>query len=391
MDYQEINALFQNIPRPFAALYLPSLEKNINDIASRAKNIPIRIATKSVRCQWVLDYVLKHNSQYQGLMTYHPSETLWLAKQGFDNLLLGYPYNVTNDFLHLAELIKAGKNITFMADLPSHLVMLNEFGKLHYTKIPVCLDLDMSTDFGFLWFGVKRSSIRTLEQLKERLKLIKSLSFITLKGIMGYEAQIAGLGEKQNSLIKKWAIPFLKKISIKKLAKRRKEMYETVIKEGYELTIVNGGGTGSIEKTIQEPYINEVTVGSGLYSSGLFDMYNDFCHEPALFFGIEVTRNPEPNIYTCAGGGYIASGAIGLEKQPKVFLPEGVNYLKDEGFGEVQTPFFSKKKLQLGDCIFLRHAKAGELCERFNAIYVFDDEKIIDEVPTYRGVGRCFV
>ncbi len=391
MDYHQINTIFEKIPRPFAALYLPALQKNIHDIAKRAKNIPIRIASKSVRCQWVLDYTLKQNAQYQGLMTYHLEETLWLSEKGFDNLLLGYPYTFKNSFLPLIEYIKNGKNITFMADLPIHLEILNELGKKLNVKVPICLDLDMSTDFGFVWFGVKRSSIRTLEDLKLRIKHIQNLKNIDLKGIMGYEAQIAGLGEKQSDWIKKLAIPFLKSLSIKKLAERRKKMFDFIQNEGFQLTIVNGGGTGSIEKTIEETYINEVTVGSGLYSSGLFDMYKDFCHQPALFFGIEITRNPEPNIFTCSGGGYIASGSIGIEKQPKVFLPKDLKFLKDEGFGEVQTPFYSKIPLNIGDCVFLRHAKAGELCERFNFVYVFDDEKIIEQVPTYRGEGKCFV
>ncbi|GIV42976.1 MAG: amino acid aldolase [Bacteroidia bacterium] len=324
-------------------------------------------------------------------MTYHLEETLWLAENGLDNLLLGYPYTFKNSFIPLIEHIKNGKNITFMVDLPVHLEILNELGKQLNVKVPICLDLDMSTDFGWIWFGVKRSSIRNLEQLKERVQLLKKLNFIQLKGIMGYEAQIAGLGEKQNDFLKRLAIPILKKISIKNLSKKRKQMFDFLQKEGFDLKIVNGGGTGSIEKTIQEPYINEVTVGSGLYSSGLFDMYNDFCHEPALFFGLEITRNPEPNVYTCAGGGYIASGSIGVEKQPKAFLPKDLKFLKDEGFGEVQTPFYSKNPLKIGECIFLRHAKAGELCERFQSIYIFDNEKIIDQVPTYRGEGKCFL
>ena len=391
MEYEKVLTIFEQVPRPFAALYLPALQKNIVDIAKRAQNTPIRIATKSVRCRWVMHYTLQQNALYQGLMTYHPAETSWLAQNGLDNLLIGYPYTSENELITVAKLIKEGKNITFMADLPEHLELLNKIGQSLNVKIPICLDVDMSTDLGWVWFGVKRSSIRTISDLQVRLKLIRKLSYVDLVGMMGYEAQIAGLGEKQKDFLKRLIIPILKKISLKKLADRRKKMYETIVQEGFQLKIVNGGGTGSIEKTIQEKYINEVTVGSGLYSSGLFDMYNDFRHQPSLFFGIEITRNPEPNIYTCAGGGYIASGAVGLEKQPKIFLPKGLQFLKEEGFGEVQTPFYSPQKLKLGDFVLLRHAKAGELCERFQSIYIFDNEQIVEEVPTYRGEGKCFV
>jgi len=59
----------------------------------------------------------------------------------------------------------------------------------------------------------------------------------------------------------------------------------------------------------------------------------------------------------------------------------------------VQTPVLYKgtEKLKLGDPIFMRHAKAGELCERFNSLLLVAEGKIIDEVKTYRGEGKCFL
>ena len=44
---------------------------------------------------------------------------------------------------------------------------------------------------------------------------------------------------------------------------------------------------------------------------------------------------------------------------------------------------------QIGANVYLRHAKAGELCERFNTLYLVRGGEIADEVPTYRGEGRC--
>ena len=33
------------------------------------------------------------------------------------------------------------------------------------------------------------------------------------------------------------------------------------------------------------------------------------------------------------------------------------------------------------------HAKAGELCERFNSLYLLEGDRIVDHAPTYRGAG----
>ncbi|HET8883170.1 MAG TPA: amino acid deaminase/aldolase, partial [Solimonas sp.] len=74
------------------------------------------------------------------------------------------------------------------------------------------------------------------------------------------------------------------------------------------------------------------------------------------------------------------------------FLPPGLKLLPLEGAGEVQTPVRLPKgtRLGLGEPVFFRHAKAGELCERFDKILLLRDGKLVGEAPTYRGQGQCF-
>jgi D-serine deaminase-like pyridoxal phosphate-dependent protein len=64
-----------------------------------------------------------------------------------------------------------------------------------------------------------------------------------------------------------------------------------------------------------------------------------------------------------------------------------------EGAGEVQTPLLGPAAAQLavGDRVYLRHAKAGELSERFLSLHLLEGERLVDEVPTYRGEGQCFL
>lgn len=148
-----------------------------------------------------------------------------------------------------------------------------------------------------------------------------------------------------------------------------------------------------METTVQEDVVTEVTVGSGFYSPTLFDHYTRFRHEPAAGFAIEVVRRPAPEIYTCQGGGYIASGAAGPDKLPQPWLPEGARLTTNEGAGEVQTPviYEGSVSLNLGSPIFMRHSKAGELCERFRTLLLVSEGKVVDEVNTYRGDGQCFL
>ena len=91
-------------------------------------------------------------------------------------------------------------------------------------------------------------------------------------------------------------------------------------------------------------------------------------------------------------GGYVASGAPGVEKVPRPHLPPGLELLGMEMCGEVQTPLRVPPgtRLELGDPVIFRHAKGGELCERFDSVALFAGGRIVDRVPTYRGQGRSF-
>jgi D-serine deaminase-like pyridoxal phosphate-dependent protein len=159
--------------------------------------------------------------------------------------------------------------------------------------------------------------------------------------------------------------------------------------------LVNGGGSGSLDSTAACPEVTEVTAGSAFLKPHLFDYYtNEHMKqlEPACFFALEVTRRPAADMVTCLGGGYVASGAVGADKVPRPWLPGGLRLLRDEMCGEVQTPLRVPPgtRLAFGDPVIFRHAKAGELAERFGEYLLVQDGAIVDRVKTYRGQGQCF-
>ncbi len=281
-----------------------------------------------------------------------------------------------------------------MVDCDEHLKQIDAIAAQLGVVQPLCIDMDMSTDFPGLHFGVLRSPITTVQKGKELADCFDKYSNISLTAVMGYEAQVAGLGEKNPANgVKNYVIPFLKKKSIADYSKRREEIVEYIKSKNPALEIVNAGGTGSIESSKAEAWVTEITVGSGFFSPALFDYYKDFRHLPAAGFAVQIVRKPKQGFYTCLGGGYIASGTTGPDKQPKPYLPEGVELTINEGTGEVQTPFEYKgtDPIDIGDAILFRHSKAGELCERFNELHLVSGGKITEKVPTYRGQGQCFL
>ncbi len=393
-QYIAYKKIFDGKRYPLAFVDMQLLDENINQLRHRSGKTPIRIASKSIRCAHILDYILNADDQFSGIMSFSGEEAVFLSKKGFDDILVAYPVIDKERIVEVCHELKKGKYINLMTDKPEHIRMINEIGKQNGIKIPISIDIDMSVDFPGLHFGVWRSSIRKPINLKSFLEEIKEMEFVSLEGLMGYEAQIAGVTDNIEG---KWlmnnVIRALKKISIKKIASKRAIAVKMIKDMGFELKIVNGGGTGSLESTINEPVITEVTVGSGFFNSHLFDNYSAFKHKPAAGFACAINRHPGEDIFTCSGGGYVASGSIERLKLPLPFLPEGARLLENEGAGEVQTPIVYKGKetLKIGDPVFFRHSKAGELCERFNHLLLIRDNQIEMEVPTYRGEGQCFL
>jgi len=47
--------------------------------------------------------------------------------------------------------------------------------------------------------------------------------------------------------------------------------------------------------------------------------------------------------------------------------------------------------LRIGDRVWFRHAKAGELCQHVDTLHLVSGDRITDQAPTYRGEGRAFL
>jgi D-serine deaminase-like pyridoxal phosphate-dependent protein len=388
--YEELEQIFAGVDAPFALVDLDAMWSNARELLGRAAGTPIRVASKSVRCRSLLAAMLE-TPGFHGLMTFTLPESLWLHGHGFDDLLLAYP---TADRTALAELVRieTERPPILMVDSVDHLDYIEAAAGAAGRPIRVCLEFDTGwwPFGGRLKVGVKRSPLRTPAQAQALAREIVSRPDFELAALMGYEAHIAGVGDRPlDRRLKGALIRLMKRRSGAELAERRAAVVEAV-RQIAPVPIVNGGGTGSVHTTRSEAVITEVTAGSGFFAPLLFDRYADFSLTPAAMFAMPVVRRPSGGVATLLGGGYPASGGAGRDRLPAPYLPRGLRLDPQEGAGEVQTPVIgaSAASLRIGDRVYLRHAKAGELCERFKALYLVRGGEIVDEVPTYRGEGR---
>jgi D-serine deaminase-like pyridoxal phosphate-dependent protein len=381
-DYERYEQALAGVEAPFALVDLDAMWANAGDILRRAAPPKtVRVASKSLRCRPLLEQILASDDRFRGVMAFTLPEALWLHEHGFEDILVAYP---SAD----REALAAADGVILMVSSPDHLDLMTP-------PVRVCIEVDLSwwVAGGRVKVGARRSPVRTPEQAAALARDIVGRPGFELAGIMGYEAHIAGVGDLP--LGKRHMRPVIraiKRLSVPELAERRAAVVAAV-REVAPVELVNGGGTGSLETTTAEDVVTEATAGSGFYAPTLFDRYASFSPRPAAMFAAPVVQRPGPGVATVLGGGYHASGPAGRDRLPEPYLPTGLRLDPLEGAGEVQTPVIGRaaEGLRIGDRVYFRHAKAGELCERFETLHLVSGSEVVDEVPTYRGEGRCFL
>jgi D-serine deaminase-like pyridoxal phosphate-dependent protein len=391
-----LSAATAGLPAPVAVVDLDVFDTNARDLLKRADGVPVRVASKSVRVRSLVDRALGHG--FAGIMAYSLREALWLAGQGARDILVGYPTVDREALAALAADATARAEVTLMVDDVAHLglvVAAEEAGGGAGGRDPikVCLDVDCSLRVGVgpltAHLGVRRSPLREPGDVAA-LATVAQAKGLAVRGLMFYEAQVAGLPDTSP------AVRLVKRLSMREVNERRVRILAAVRDAvGQDVELVNAGGTGSVEVSGSAPGVTEVTSGSGLYAPGLFDGYRAFEARPAAFFGLDVVREPAPGWVTAFAGGYVASGKAGAARVPRVFTP-GYTLNGPEGVGEVQTPLRATRghgpdgRLHTGDRVWLRHAKAGEMMERFDRVHLVRGAELVETVLTYRGEGQNF-
>ncbi|MCC6623580.1 MAG: alanine racemase [Deltaproteobacteria bacterium] len=419
-SYENWKALLAGVRLPAALVDLDAVARNAALILERLGPGPVtlRIASKSVRVVGLLRHIAALcGARARGLMTFSAHETAWLAERhGMTDLVLAYPIARADEAEALAACgRRPGVRVRAVIDDPAHVELLAAaIAREPSPGLSACVDLDAAwrplapdgplagspASPGLLarlgrrvHLGVRRSPVRSAEAALALADHARARGLV-VDAVMAYEAQVAGLPDTSRS--GGWLDPirrFVRTRSMPVVTARRREIVQALRAAGHPIALVNGGGTGSVGATAHDGTVTEVTVGSGFLCSHLFDGYHDLPLEPAAFFALPIVRVPDPGFVTCFAGGYLASGPAAADRLPRVHAPAGLTPTGGEGWGEVQTPLAVSRDappLAIGDPIIARHAKAGELFERFDRCHLVRGAHIDDVVPTYRGDQGSF-
>ena len=370
-------ALLRDEALPAAIVDLDAVDANLALVLEKSR-LPVRLATKSVRVPWLVRYLLDRG--LRGIMAYSLEETVGLVSLGFDDVLVAYPLAHPGEVRRLGELLGTGARVMPVIDCPEHVELLRPL------RARVCIDVDVSLQVAGQHLGVMRSPVRDVAIARALARRAVDAGLV-VDGVMAYEAQVAGVSD--GSGVRRAAIGWMKARSVALAARRRAEVVAALRADGHPVSVVNGGGSGSLTSTPADVTVTEVTAGSAFLVGHLFDGYRDLPFRPAGFLALRVVRRPDAEHVTCFGGGIVASGATGPDRSPVVVAPPGLEPLSFEGWGEVQTPFHVPAgcAIDVGDPVICRPAKSGEWLERFPRVLCVRGDTIVERAPTYRGLG----
>jgi D-serine deaminase-like pyridoxal phosphate-dependent protein len=380
-----LSAATAGLSYPLAVVDVDAFDANASVLVALAGGLPVRVATKSLRCRPLIERALERDG-FAGLMCYAAREAVWWARSGQRDVLLAYPSVEVEALTEIAGDPDLRAAVTVMVDSVEHVDFLARQVPGH-GGLRVAVDVDASLRVGPAHLGVRRSPLRTAGDVEVVVRRALEQGLVVV-GLMFYDAQIAGLPDSSP------AVRRMKRLSDRELRTRRGEVVAAT-RALTDLEFVNGGGTGSLHLTGRDAALTELAAGSGLYAPTLFDAYDALDLTPAAFFGTAVVRRPTDGVVTGFAGGYVASGPPGWSRVPELLEEQGLRLERREGTGEVQTPLRGPgaDALGLGDRVWFRHAKAGELAERFTEFVLVSSargDEVVGRAATYRGEGQCF-
>ena len=394
--WSRLNAAVDALPdppaTPIAVVDLDAFDANADDLVRRATGKPVRVASKSLRVPALIERVLAREG-FSGVLAFTVAEALWLHETGIsDDVVVAYPSVDTAALSRLVASPSASAAITVMVDDVAHLDVIDSVRPAGSSTVRVALDVDAGLRVGGQHIGPKRSPLFDTSDVVALARRVADRDGFRLVGVMTYEGQVAGVQDDvPDQRTKSLLVRRLKSASMAQLEVRRREISEALARV-VELEFWNGGGSGSVEATAADGAVTEIAAGSGLLVPGIFDHYASFTPRPAAYFGLRVTRKPTPAMATVHGGGLIASGATGADRSPVPWAPPGLHLTGLEGAGEVQTPLTGHPAalLTIGDLVWFRHAKSGELFEHVRDVHLVRGEAVTEVVPSYRGCDRAF-
>jgi len=255
MNYDAWCRLLRDERLPCAVVDLGAFDRNVEHFAAIVSEAghqqSLRVATKSLRVPDLIRRVLDFGSPYRGLMCFAAEETEFLAEHGFDDFLIAYPTIQPSDLEIIRKVHTDGLTVRLVLDSEAQLARVSQAMAGVERPLPILLDMDLSLRLfaNRLHLGVRRSPLRSAADLLSLWDVAATLPYVQVAGLMGYEAQVAGLGDRNpfRHRLTRPLIRWIRRRSVRQASKTRRDLVAAIRRKGYAWQLFNGGGTGSVD------------------------------------------------------------------------------------------------------------------------------------------------
>lgn len=392
--YEYYRDVLAGEPLPLAFIDLPLLDRNIKAVVARAKGKPIRLASGEIRCVPVLEHILDTSPELDGILAASVHEAVFLSRQGLDNILVAHPEWRNLDVSGICDELDRGKRIVCMADCIEHVHHLDELARDFDSEIPVCVEVDMAMRFLGKRYGGIGPALSGLDETVDLCRAVVAAPHLSLAGLRLFESPIedacaCGTANPVARALTRFLLPRWSRT----IRARRSALAAAVRQACGDIAIVTGGSTATLAFSADDPALTEIAAGSAFFAPAKCGTRTGCPYAPAAAVALEIIRKPAPNAFVCCSDGYTSLGRFASTSPFVSHLPEGVRLVCKGRVAGAHIAFESRDNVPLGigDPVMFRPWSAALLGERFNSLYLLGEGKILDQVPTYRGEGMCFI
>ncbi len=391
-----------DLEAPLAYVDLDAFDANGAALARAAGSQPVRIATKSLRCDALIDRAIGLEEQFRGAMAFTIDEALHLAARGIDDVLIGYPSAEPGPLARLAAWTaqRPDHRLRPMVDATEQLDRIAAAARAAGTEVAVCVDLDASwRPAGARGPAIGRSAHRCAppSRCSRSSAMPRRTEGVRVDALMAYDGQVAGVGDAPPGRpLRSRAIQLMQRQSLEDLYDRVPRIVAAVERELASdggLRLVNVGGTGSLSRMRDLTAATELTAGSASTPPALFDAYRHLDLQPAAFFVLPWCGAPGRAPSPCSAAatsprvrpGPIACRCPSSRRACGSIATRAPARCRRRSRARPRAPSESATAWRF------RHARLASSASGSRALHLVRGSELHGTVPTYRGAGLTFL
>jgi D-serine deaminase-like pyridoxal phosphate-dependent protein len=359
-----------DLPTPALVVDVEAMEWNLKKMASfyQGKKAKLRPHTKTHKCPLLARKQLEHGAI--GVCAAKVSEAEVMVEAGIENVLVTSPVVTKDKIDRVIALAKKSSGVAIVVDQEQNVRDYGDAAAAAGIRLTVLVDLNVGTDRTGITMG------KPAVELAEAIGKVPSLRFGGLQAYAGHLQHQRGFAYRRHNSLAAMG--------------RAAEVRYALEKDGIEVPVLTGGGTGTYNIDSEVEAVTDMQVGSYLFMDVNYrniggesgSVYEDF--RPSLLVLATAISQPAKGRITIDAG-YKAFATD--QEPPEPYDIQGVSYRwggDEHGILEFRDP---SREVKLGDKVLLINSHCDPTVNLYDHYYPFRGERVAEMWPI-SGRGR---